>query len=814
MPTIRYFDRHITSAIVLGVAALLTNTLSFLLLDDHSIPAGNIFLFCSAAALGATGALVSTAIGVVPQVLFSSEYVAGLRLIALCCVISAVTGRYPRVPMFAVTLTLWALCFAPLQYFFAGTAHLVDTGPMTFTALSEILFAMIAGALLLNTEIWGAITHRPRHVALSSLLIHFFTIASTVSMLGAFTLRVRNGWSIDGATFESNLRTIVSLIALCVALPSFLGWRLARRLSSNSQELLDLQVLSRGQAKTFSGLASDFWRRREDNSVPRSTLPDASFTGSGSSSGQLSVPIHAQNSAMRPDQGICALNRDGTITFMNRRFKAYAGLGGTEVLGKRINTIGLNPALSKHIIDLIEATFTRGPKVTELKLNQLPDKLRYFEIATLKPQELEHSSLDGGPDSIIVTLKDITERRTVESHLLQSQKLSSLGNLLTNIVHSFNNTLTAIVGLASYARVAKDPVKVSTSLEKILASAQAAGHLVRNLLDFTAGGPSHVKNEDFERLVQGRIDVLKKIVGENYEIVFTSSVHDIGVECDVNLIMQTITNLVVNSRDAYQGKSGVIEISLDQEEIDEDVSRLHPGARPGKFARLRVKDQGVGMNAEVLSRACDPLFTTKSGGHTGLGLSTVHAIVRAHDGFLTIESQAGKGTSVSIYLPIKELDSAKESSSSLPDATCESDMPHASNNGHQERILVVEDETSVRELVGSMLAHLGYDVTMCCSGQEALLEFERKNFDLVLVDMIMPRMHGLDLISRIRTAKQNTKALIMTGYGVTAENKADQSFDVIPKPFDLGTLAHAVRHALHPKPASPVSAATRAHPRA
>lgn len=802
MPTVRYFDRQITSAVVLGVAALLTNFLSYVLLLDHSMPAGNIFLFCSAGALGIPGAVVSGAIGIIPEALYSGDLVHGTRIFSLCLVLGFCSSALPRIPSFAISIGLWLFVYAPLAHLFAGTPRFpapLDASGLMMAATSEVLFTMIAGALLLNTDVWGTITHRPRHVSLQKLLIHFFTIAATVAMLAAFSLRVRPGGAASDAVLMGDVRTIVILLGMAVLLPSFMAWRLAKRLQSDSQELLELQSLHRGSAKTFSGLSSEFWRRQSSDAHasmrPTTVIPMAPGEAPLSSSGDMPLPSKVSGSPVQRDQGICALNRNGTVTFMNRRFKSYSGVQNNEVLGKRIESIGMNPALCSHILELMEATFKRGPKVTELKLNQLPDKLRYFEVASLKPDELEGSSLEGGPDSVIITMRDITERRVIESHLLQSQKLSSLGNLVSNIAHAFNNTLTTIAGLASFASVANDPIKISRSLNQILGSAKTAGELVRGLLDFTSGSPSNLQREDLEKVISSRLELIRKIAGENYEISFTGPEKALPVDCDPNLVMQVVTNLVVNCRDAYLGKPGSIEIELDTEHMEEFVSDLHVGARPGHFARLRVRDHGCGMSPETLSKAFDPLFTTKqTSGHAGLGLSIVHAIVRAHDGFLTVESHPERGTTVSLYFPLK---SGQPEKAEKPVAQERSTLPRAHENGHQERILVVEDEQSVRELVASMLSMLGYDVTICCNGQEALERYAQTKFDLVLVDMIMPRMHGMDLVSKLKSSNDKVKALVMTGYGVSAQSSAECG--VLPKPFDIETLAHAVREALHPQ---------------
>ena len=222
------------------------------------------------------------------------------------------------------------------------------------------------------------------------------------------------------------------------------------------------------------------------------------------------------------------------------------------------------------------------------------------------------------------------------------------------------------------------------------------------------------------------------------------------------------------------------------------AASLYIGARPGNFARLRVRDFGRGMNRELLAKAFDPLFTTKSmQGNTGLGLSIVYAIVRAHDGFLTAESHPNKGTTISIYLPIQsDVEQVIEAESKAASGSQDS----ATLFGNNERILVVEDEPTVRELVASMLAGLGYEVSTCENGHEALKISARQEFDLLLVDMIMPKMRGIDLINQIRSKHAEAKALLMTGYGPGVEPKIRTA--IIHKPFDVDTLAKAVRKAL------------------
>ena len=311
-------------------------------------------------------------------------------------------------------------------------------------------------------------------------------------------------------------------------------------------------------------------------------------------------------------------------------------------------------------------------------------------------------------------------------------------------------------------------------------------------MDFAEGEPTLFRNTDLRELMKNRQALIREMLGDHYEVTVGGAAQSVGINCDQNLILQAVTNLVLNARDSYQGKNGEIEISIDTETIPEQVSAVHVGARPGTFARLRVKDRGMGMTPDVLAHAFDPLFTTKrSAGRSGLGLSTVFAIVRAHDGFLTVESTPEKGTSVSIYLPLVAVTTPSEAVR----AEIEANRAAVQLETGKGRILVVEDESTVRELVSQMLGLLGYEVQSCASGDEAIEEFKTRSFDLVLVDMVMPRMDGPSLIQKLREINSKTNALIMTGYGESLHNGKMRE-PLLSKPFDLETLAKTVKKAI------------------
>ena len=232
-----------------------------------------------------------------------------------------------------------------------------------------------------------------------------------------------------------------------------------------------------------------------------------------------------------------------------------------------------------------------------------------------------------------------------------------------------------------------------------------------------------------------------------------------------------------------------------------DVSDLFIGARPGDFARITIKDTGMGMSPETLARAFEPLFSTKrSKGNSGLGLSIVYSIVRAHDGFLAAESHPEKGTNITIYLPLRSIQP------SAADVTLNRTSPAFplsldTLTGNREHILVVEDEKPVRDLVTTMLSRLGYTVVSCANGHEALARCRERDFDLVLLDMIMPQMNGIDVINHLRDAGKQTQTLLMTGYGVDVEG-ADPETPILSKPFDIITLGQTVKKLLSPNTAN------------
>lgn len=787
------FDPRLMNALVLGTLSLVLNLSVNSLAGAPSLALGSVFLFISAGAIGVPGAIIACTVALTPTVLWHGMIFECARLFLTCLAIGFAATRFPRVPQFAVVIASWIVTRGAIETGWFEANSSAGGFPWALAPLLEVELSLVAGALLLNPGIWATIAHRPRVPSITLLLVHVIALVSFAVMWGG--LAAFNAAPFAGGGPDYSVWWGSKMLAIGVIFPAIIGFRLGAILVRDFQEWFRLGGGAAGE-RSFSGLSSDYWRRTESDDF----VPVSSSTSNGVEA--TPRPSNEKNTTptIAPDRGICSLNRDGTITFVNRRFAKLGGLKNTEVIGKKIDAIGLHTDLVARIWTIIEETLANGPRVTELKIVQSDGSLRFFEVAAMPADQLEESAMSAGPDCAIVTLKDITDRRTVEAHLLQAQRLGSLGNLAGGIAHGFNNALTTIVGRASFARAAGDPATTIDALEEILAAANRAGELVRQLRTLAEDGPNLTANHDLNHVVSERVALLKNIVGENFAITFAESVSGITVECDPHLIAQAITNVVVNARDSYNGKSGTIELSLSTETLDDDVADLFVGARPGEFARIRVKDTGLGMSPETLARAFDPLFSTKrSRGNSGLGLSIVYSIVRAHDGFLAAESHPEKGTTITIYLPLRSIAPSASATERHPTASVRPSTLDDIRAVEHARILVVEDEKPVRELVATMLKNLGYEVDSCTNGVEAVERCRDEEFDLVLLDMVMPRLNGSEVIASIRESGKRTHWLMMTGYGFSVEG-LDADTPIIPKPFDIVALGRAVRGVLGGEP--------------
>lgn len=387
---------------------------------------------------------------------------------------------------------------------------------------------------------------------------------------------------------------------------------------------------------------------------------------------------------------------------------------------------------------------------------------------------------------------DITDRLELEKQLREAQKLEAVGRLAGGVAHDFNNVLMAITGLSGIVLDELDPGdRLRDDVEQIQKAADRAASLTRQLLAFSRKQILKPVKLNLNAAISDMEKMLRRLIGEDVELVTVLERDVWSVEADRGQIEQVLMNLAVNARDAMP-EGGRVTIATRNVELDDNAAR-DLDCRAGSYCMLVVSDTGTGMTEKTRSRLFEPFFTTKElGKGTGLGLSTVYGIVKQSDGFITVESKLGEGTTFKILLPKVDARAEElelESLASAPLRGCET-------------ILLVEDEAMVRELASRVLRKNGYSVLQAANGAEALELSERfdKKIDLVVTDVVMPRMSGRELMERLAVLRPETKVIYMTGYtddAILHYGVLDSGIELIQKPFKPAVLLNKVRDVLN-----------------
>ena len=381
------------------------------------------------------------------------------------------------------------------------------------------------------------------------------------------------------------------------------------------------------------------------------------------------------------------------------------------------------------------------------------------------------------------------ERQTAEAQLRQVQKMEAVGQLTGGIAHDFNNMLAVVVGGVDLARRRLNGPRreILNHLNNAMEGATRAAALTRRLLSFARSEPLLPERVDPSELVAGMSDLLDRTLGERIHVEIDLAADSWPIYVDPHQLENAIVNLAVNARDAMDG-TGTLRIATSNVTLgNNEVGDI----RAGDYVRLSVIDTGCGMTQEVMDRAFEPFFTTKPVGKgTGLGLSQIFGFAHQSGGEVGIESQLGKGTVVSIYMPRSEATAAKVR---LHPAVHRRDE-EATVAG--ARILLVEDDPRVRASTVEALQDLDYQPVDCASGAEAIELFHRQRFDLVISDVIMPEMTGPELIRHLKGLRQDFAVLFVTGYVGEGETDDLIGHELLRKPFTVGALAGAVSAAL------------------
>src|SRR6202167_4346485 len=404
-----------------------------------------------------------------------------------------------------------------------------------------------------------------------------------------------------------------------------------------------------------------------------------------------------------------------------------------------------------------------------------------------------------GPDGEIIGVIGVA--LDITDQLRQSQKLQAVGELAGGVAHDFNNLLMVVKGHAEMlldrlpGASADRQSPARQNVEQIQQAAERAAALTRQLLAFSRMQVLQPRVLDLNEVVAGMIQMVSRVIGANIELAFLPGANLGRVKADPSQIEQVALNLVVNARDAMP-EGGRLTIETSNVQLDRDYATEHAVVDPGPYVMLTVSDSGIGMDAATQARIFEPFFTTKSQGRgTGLGLATVYGVVKQSGGYVWVYSELGHGTTFKVYLPMVQ-------------APAEKTAPEKTVQGHQpgtETILFVEDEQSVRELVSEYLSARGYQVLDAADGQQALdiAAAHAGKIQLLITDVVMPRLSGRDLAARLTAARTDLKVLYISGYtddSVFRHGVLQGGMDFMQKPFNLKALAAKIREILERVP--------------
>ena len=392
----------------------------------------------------------------------------------------------------------------------------------------------------------------------------------------------------------------------------------------------------------------------------------------------------------------------------------------------------------------------------------------------------------GGRSVLHVVWRDITDRRQLETELRHAQKMEAIGKLAGGISHDFNNLLVAIIGHAALMRDELEELPdLQEQAQSILRAAERAAELTSQLLAFSRKQVMKPEVLDLGAAVTNGESMLRRLIGEDIRLSFACSQTSCFVKADPGQIEQVMFNLVANARDAMPG-GGSLTVSLSRLAAD-SVGGLRIG--PGEHVSLRISDTGGGMSEDTLARAFEPFFTTKDRGHgTGLGLASVYGIVKQSGGDVRISSRLEEGTTVEVVLPCTD---------ERPSRPVDPVSVEETDGERSGRMLIVEDEPMVAELVRRVLQADGYEVQQASNGGEALdlANSAERPFDLVITDVIMPVMSGPELVQFLRRERPEQGVLFMSGYpdDALARQGCDiEAVDLLREPFTPTALRRRV----------------------
>ena len=491
------------------------------------------------------------------------------------------------------------------------------------------------------------------------------------------------------------------------------------------------------------------------------------------------------------DQGIMILNIQGTIEYANPASRE-TGYTEDELTGMNFRTLLETRDRPDPMHKALESVSSGQTWRSEILAHKKDGTVYRIECSLVPVREK-----NGHINQFLALFRDITRKHELERQLQQAQKMEAVGRLAGGIAHDFNNILQVIQGYGDLLLKRLPPDDPGhNNLQSIRQAAGRAKTLVSQLLTFSRKEQSNPDYIDLGHLISNLQSMLTRIIGENINFSMEPAREKLVIHANPGHIEQVIVNICINARDAMP-EGGRLVLTAGKITLDAAYCAKHPGAKPGTYARIMIQDSGTGINPDILDKIFEPFFTTKKTGKgTGLGLAMVYGIIEQHHGHIAITSRQGKGTSVSIHLPLHDQE-AVDITEQESDAT----TAHLSGN---ETILLAEDEEMVRDLAITVLTEAGYHVFATSDGREALTTFtaHADAVDLVLLDVVMPHMSGLEVYRAIKAQRPHIPILFSSGYSHDILGDAPEvlkKHQLLTKPYRPSELLTAIKTILNTK---------------
>lgn len=489
---------------------------------------------------------------------------------------------------------------------------------------------------------------------------------------------------------------------------------------------------------------------------------------------------------------IAITDRSGTIEWVNPAFTLLTGYTSSEAIGKNPRELLKSGVHDPAFYQKLWQTLQAGEVWRGEMVNRHKDGSLYPEGQTITPV----MDKDGNITHFIAIKRDLTEQHKLEAHLQHAQKMESVGTLAGGIAHDFNNILTAIIGYGTLVLMKMekdDPNRLP--IEHMLEASDRAAHLTKDLLLFSRKQATNKKHCDLNLVVAKVEKFLIRVIGEDIACQIVLPDAPVPVFADDYQLEQVLMNLATNARDAMP-QGGALTITTGHTVLDGEFVTNYGFGQPGSYALITVTDTGTGMDDTTRRRIFEPFFTTKEVGKgTGLGLAVAYGIIQQHDGFINVYSESGTGTTFRIYLP---LITATADTEHRP---AEQDIASVCGT---ETILLAEDDEFVREMTSSVLTDFSYTIIAAVDGADAVKKFAEHNdsIDLLLLDLIMPKMNGKEALDEIRKIRPGIKAIFSSGYApetIQQKTAPSEGVHLITKPASPMELLKKVRQVLDEK---------------